>query len=319
MRLDSITTNLEAERPHTFDSSSTLAKFSSSKTLNDSSNEPPLKPIKPDIASSTSSRDLAPALRDSGGSSEIVSSKETTTKVEKVSLKDFITTRSFLKSTILPLFNRTLSLLHRLLLSLPPFSSPQFTTSSATVTPAPPFETPRFAIPAASSSSRLVPSSFVQSNLVSSTSFRTLSSSAINSPSSNSPRKKKGEPGWKKFDLQESLKRPMTWKTHLTAARSPFSSVSNVPSTPVPNEQSTFEKLASLPSASTTTFLNLVNNLVKSKGAATTEGRKLVLSTTKKARSGKSQLTTFGMKIEGLETKARKIRAVRRGGPSSGK
>ncbi|GAA5991655.1 hypothetical protein JCM5350_002152 [Sporobolomyces pararoseus] len=212
-------------------------------------------------------------------------------------------------------------------------TSKRLTASSSTVTPAPFSEIPRFAIPTASSSSRLVPSSSIRSNLVSSTLTRTLSSLAIISTSSSSPKTKKGEPGTSSLSakpptlarsklnaslLSPPLSRQVSARVAnpalLAAARSPPVSTS----TSTSNEQSIIEKLTSLPSAPTTPFSNLSNNTVKSKGTATTQGRKLVSSTTKKARSGKSQLTTT-TKIEGLETKARKIRAVRRRGPSSGK
>ncbi|GAA5986208.1 hypothetical protein JCM5350_006541 [Sporobolomyces pararoseus] len=418
-QMDSITNHYAAKRPHpSRNSSSTLAKSSSSKTLNSSSNERPTKRIKPSLATtSTTSKNLVSALRDSGWSSEAISSKETTTKVEKVSLKNSIrgvanslSGGSLKSTTALDSFReerekeremrkRKLELAKArrksgaqgtqkrrstavgcepfpLLLCAPneadlsssflssakdhgSISSKassllkstfkRLTTSSSIVTPAPPSETPRFAIPTASSSSRVVSSS-IRSNLVSSTMTGSLSSSAINPTLSNSPKKNKGEPGWKKFDLQESLKRPMTWKTHLTAssslsskpstlsrsksnasllsppplsrqvsarvanptlltaARPPSSSVSNQPSASVPKKESIAEKLASLPPAPSTPFSNLSNNSIKSKGAAITQSRKLVSSTTKKARSGKSQINTG--KIEGLETKARKIRAV---------
>ncbi|GAA5988523.1 hypothetical protein JCM5350_005376 [Sporobolomyces pararoseus] len=178
------------------------------------------------------------ALRDSEWSSEWIPPKETTTKVEKGFLKNSI--RGIANSLSGPFKNST-AFFYDLFLPQIDFYFVQskfvssistftvssaflkatfkrFTSSSSTVTPAPLSETSRFAIPTASCSSRLVPSSSIRSNLVSSTSSSTLSSSAINPTSSNSPKKRKGEPGWKTFDLQECLKRPMTWKTHLTAS-----------------------------------------------------------------------------------------------------
>ncbi|GAA5988050.1 hypothetical protein JCM5350_004154 [Sporobolomyces pararoseus] len=312
----------------------------------------------PSIANLTSSRDLVSALSDSGWSS-----KETTTKAGKVSLKNSIrgaanslSEGSFKNSAALdsfreerekeremrkrklelakarrkrysevaetwlnhsessssfPQINFDSSFVQSNLVSstsTPTVSSPflkptfkRFTAFSSTVTLAPPSETPRFAILTASSSSRPVPSSSIRSNLVSSTSTRTLSSSVINFTSSSSPKKKKGEPGWKKFDLQETssslsvkpsalsrsdskaslLSPPPALSCQvsarvanpvlLTAARSPSVSTSNLPSTSVPKEQSVIEKLPQLPSAPTTPFSNLLNNSIKSKGAAITQ------------------------------------------------
>ncbi|BGP27963.1 hypothetical protein JCM10295v2_006950 [Rhodotorula toruloides] len=60
-----------------------------------------------------------------------------------------------------------------------------------------PARTPRFAAPTASTSARAI-------------------SSAVK-PNTASPSPKK-QPGWKKFDLQESLKRPMSWKTGQTGS-----------------------------------------------------------------------------------------------------
>ncbi|GAA5993394.1 hypothetical protein JCM5350_002163 [Sporobolomyces pararoseus] len=382
-KMDSITNHYAAKRPHpSHNSSSTLAKSSSSKTLSASLSERPLKRIKPSIATSTSSRNLVSALRDSGWSSQ----SKGTTKVEKVSLKESIrgaanslSEGSFNHSTALDSFRegrekeremrkRKLELararrksgvqgtrkrrstvvgskhsesVSSTASSFLKSTFERFTASSSTSTTASSSKTPRFAIPTASSSSRagLVPSSSIRSNLVSSTTSRTLSSSAINSTSSSSPKKKKGEPASSSLSSKPStlarsksnasllspappppsLSRQNSARvanpTLLTAAQSPSLSVSNQPSASVPEKESIVEKLASLPSAPTTPFSNLSNNSVKSKGAATTQSRKLVSSTTKKARSGKSQTAT---KIEGLETKARKIRAVRRGGANTG-
>ncbi|GAA5970800.1 hypothetical protein JCM3765_006310 [Sporobolomyces pararoseus] len=406
-KMDSIVNHYAAKRPHpSSQSSATLTKSSSSKTLNASSNERPMKRVKPSITASTSSsRNIVSALRDSGWSSESKGTTTTMTKEEKVSLRNSIrgvanslsggslnkgkgtlesireerekereerkrklemakarrksgvqgTTKRRRPSTIVgPKHSGSVSSTASSFLKS---TFKRLTTSSSTVPPTV-SETPRFAIPTASSSSRagLVASS----SLVPSTSTRTLSSMMSPSNVSSSPKKKKGEPGWKKFDLQESLKRPMTWKTHLTGsssgkppnlsrsnsnasllsppplsrqvsarvanpsllavARSPPApsaststsiSTSTSTSTSTSNERSITEKLASLPSAPTTPFTNLSNTSIKSKGAPATQGRKLVSSTTKKVRSGKPQTAT---KIEGLETKARKIRAVRRGG-----
>ncbi|BGP35732.1 hypothetical protein JCM10296v2_007584 [Rhodotorula toruloides] len=78
----------------------------------------------------------------------------------------------------------------------PPLPSSSFNRRLATDRPTKPLpspaSTPRFAAPTAS------------------TSARALSSAA--KPSVASPSLKK-QPGWKKFDLQESLRRPMAWKT----------------------------------------------------------------------------------------------------------
>ncbi|GAA5882936.1 hypothetical protein JCM16303_006661 [Sporobolomyces ruberrimus] len=232
-------------------------------------------------------------------------------------------TSSFLKST----FKRFTSSVNA------PVAAPS--PALAAVQSPPISQTPRFAIPTASSSSR--------AGLVASSSTRTLSS--IKSPVVTA---KKGEPGRKKFDLQESLRRPMSWKPRLagsaslsskpsTLSRSSSSSLiqpplsrqvsarvanpslltatTKTPSAPpvqrdasvLETEQSVTLKLASLPSAPTTPFTNSSNvPSLKSKGS-TTGGRKLVSTGTKKARSGKQT-------VEGLETKARKIRAVRNGG-----
>ncbi|GJN94144.1 hypothetical protein Rhopal_007218-T1 [Rhodotorula paludigena] len=64
---------------------------------------------------------------------------------------------------------------------------------------------PRFAAPTASTSSR----------------------AALASTSTASPPKKAAQPGWKRFDLQASLQRPMSWKPHLGASPQPAASPSS--------------------------------------------------------------------------------------------
>ncbi|GAA5888059.1 hypothetical protein JCM5296_005419 [Sporobolomyces johnsonii] len=79
-------------------------------------------------------------------------------------------------------------------LSSRPAPTPVTSTSSAAKPLPSSISVPRFAASTASSSSR--------AGLV----------AAAAASSTTSPKK---QPGWKKFDLQESLKRPMSWKTHL--------------------------------------------------------------------------------------------------------
>ncbi|GAA5933770.1 uncharacterized protein JCM15063_001415 [Sporobolomyces koalae] len=194
---------------------------------------------------------------------------------------------------------------------------------------------PRFAIPTASSASRagLV--------LPASSSRAAISSVATTDTSLG----KKGGPGWKKFDLQESLKKPMKWKLpgSLSAktTQPSGSSALNLPrpasmtlatskpgakqalgtaqtATTTSNlakrsglsvsspEQTVVAKLASLPAAPTTPFAPLTNSSArtetKKRPLVTPAPRKVVSSSARKARGGKD-------KVEGLETKAKKIRA----------
>ncbi|GAA5850961.1 hypothetical protein JCM3766R1_003958 [Sporobolomyces carnicolor] len=198
---------------------------------------------------------------------------------------------------------------------------------------------PRFATPTASSNSR-------SARIAPSTSTSSLASKQKSVPV------KPSEPGWKRFNLQESLKRPMTWTTSskplatsnavtgtpatpkcplsstpglsrtvstgslgvyprlpLPPSKSSLSSqfgadVSPAPPPPSIGNVSPFSNLSNTVSATATTG-SLPSKKGSIRAGANRQDKKLVSSSTKRARdNGKPG-------IEGLETKARKLRAIK--------
>ncbi|GAA5912318.1 SAP domain-containing protein [Sporobolomyces salmoneus] len=256
------------------------------------------------------------------------------------------TASSFLKSTFKRFTTTT---------APPPsnFASSSFTSSSQPQTQG----IPRFAIPTASSSSRAIAS-------------LATSSSNLSRTINTSPGKNVNDRGKKKFDLQESLKRPMKWRTHLSSGYGPSStgsgkfertnSTNSLLSPPAPppqalplarkfsarvanpallsatldappplassssNERIVSHELASLPPAPTTPFTALstdshfpsssINSHSKAK-MGSVGGKKMVSTSSRKLRDSKFGGETGkggGRTIEGLESKARRIRAVRK-------
>ncbi|GAA6024368.1 hypothetical protein JCM11491_001107 [Sporobolomyces phaffii] len=346
-KMESIANHYAAKRPTT-----TLAKSSSSRTLDDASTreERPLKRTKPSTTLVSTLRDsgwmstpptratmdaptasspkrrleLAKARRKSRGSEHDVPRRKRPSTVvgpAKPPSGSVSSASSFLKSTL-----------------------KRFTTASSSAgtvvgppgaqhrppppPPATPAQVPRFAVATAASASRVV------------------APSSLTSSSSSSFRKGRVEPGWKKFDLQESLKRPMTWKSRLGAlffcfvcfesgradGESLLCSVgTSTPAKPPPpsqvvgpepSERDVASKLASLPAAPTTPFTNVSNTAPATTATAgrpepaAAVPRKHVSSASQRARSGKLQLGGGGAgaarSIEGLESRAKKIRAVRK-------